>query len=153
MRLFPAVVLNARVANKDSIMPRGGGRDGDAPALVRAGDIVVFSTWARHRLGNDFGGNPQAFYPERWEHLSGDMPGYIPFNKGPRACPGRRAIPPLVVAIADSCAGHYAMIILTYLVARLFQTYSRVSNYNTQPWTEKISMTFENDNGVFVGLS
>ncbi|PLB41186.1 cytochrome P450 [Aspergillus candidus] len=137
MRLFPAVVLNARVANKDSIMPRGGGRDGDAPALVRAGDIVVFSTWARHRLGNDFGENPQAFYPERWEHLSGDMPGYIPFNKGPRACPGR----------------HYAMIILTYLVARLFQTYSRVSNYNTQPWTEKISMTFENDNGVFVGLS
>lgn len=45
------------------------------------------------------------------------------------------------------------MIILTYLVARLFQRFSRVSNHNTQAWTEKISMTFENDNGVFVGLS
>ncbi|PLN81998.1 cytochrome P450 [Aspergillus taichungensis] len=89
MRLFPAVVLNARVANKDSIMPSGGGLNGHAPVLVEAGDIVVFSTWARHRLGNDFGEHPQAFYPERWEQLCGDMPGFIPFNKGPRACPGR----------------------------------------------------------------
>ena len=92
MRLFPAVVLNARVANKDSIMPSGGGMDGQTPVLVGTGDIVVFSTWARHRLGDDFGENPQAFYPERWEQLSGDMPGFIPFNKGPRACPGRRMI-------------------------------------------------------------
>ncbi|CAI7574313.1 unnamed protein product [Penicillium viridicatum] len=137
MRVFPAAVFNARVANKHSTIPNGGGADGQSPALVRKGDIVVFSTWARHRLGEDFGENPENFYPERWEHLKGDMPGFIPFNKGPRICPGQQ----------------YAMIVLTYIVARIFQTFSTVFNYNTKEWTERISMTFENENGVLVGLS
>ncbi|PWY73072.1 cytochrome P450 oxidoreductase/alkane hydroxylase [Aspergillus sclerotioniger CBS 115572] len=137
MRLFPPVVLNARVANKNSTLPNGGESGGNSPILVMKGDIVVFSTWARHRLGEDFGKDPEAFYPERWEQLSGDMSGFIPFNKGPRTCPGQ----------------HYAMIVLTYIVARMFQTFSTVSNYNTRPWKERISMTFENENGVLVGLS
>ncbi|KAE8415252.1 cytochrome P450 [Aspergillus pseudocaelatus] len=137
MRLFPAVVFNARVANKDSTLPTGGGTDGNSRVLIRKGEIVVFSTWARHRLGEDFGENPEEFYPERWEHLNGDMIGFIPFNKGPRACPGQ----------------YYAMIVLTYLVARIFQTFSTVSNYNTHDWTERISMTLENENGVVIGLS
>ncbi|KAE8141773.1 cytochrome P450 [Aspergillus pseudotamarii] len=137
MRLFPAVVFNARVANKNSTLLSGGGTDGNSPVLIQKDEIVVFSTWARHRLGEDFGQNPEEFYPERWEHLSGDMIGFIPFNKGPRACPGQ----------------HYAMIVLTYLVARIFQTFSTVSNYNTHGWTERISMTLENENGVIIGLS
>ncbi|CAI7649735.1 unnamed protein product [Penicillium glandicola] len=137
MRVFPAVVFNARIANKNSTMPNGGGADRQSPVLVRKGDIVVFSTWARHRLGKDFGENPENFYPERWEHLNSDMPGFIPFNKGPRVCPGQQ----------------YAMIVLTYIVARVFQTFSTVSNYNKKEWTERISMTFENENGVLVGLS
>ena len=45
------------------------------------------------------------------------------------------------------------MIVLTYIVARMFQTFSTVSNYNAGPWKERISMTFENENGVLVGLS
>ncbi|KNG83301.1 putative cytochrome P450 oxidoreductase/alkane hydroxylase [Aspergillus nomiae NRRL 13137] len=137
MRLFPAVVFNARVANKDSTLPTGGGTHGNSPVLLRKGEIVVFSTWARHRLGKDFGENPEEFYPERWEHLSADMIGFIPFNKGPRACPGQ----------------HYAMIVLTYIVTRIFQTFSTVHNYNSQEWTERISMTLENENGVLIGLS
>lgn len=155
MRVFPAVVFNARVANKHSVMPNGGGADGQSPALVRKGDIVVFSTWARHRLGEDFGENPENFHPERWERLKGDIPGFIPFNKGPRICPGRK-LSPLATTVNTSTNNHaeqYAMIVLTYIVARIFQTFSTVSNYNTKDWTEKISMTFENENGVLVGLS
>ncbi|KAL4951034.1 cytochrome P450 [Aspergillus filifer] len=136
LRLYPPATVNARLANKDTILPTGGGSDRSSPVLVQKGDIVVFSTWARHRLGTDFGDNPEQFYPERWEGLNTDMAGFIPFNKGPRICPGQ----------------HHAMAILTYMVARTFQTYSRVVNYNTQPWKERISMTLENDNGVFVGL-
>ncbi|KAJ5518673.1 Cytochrome P450 [Penicillium expansum] len=82
LRLYPAVVLNARVANKHSTLPSGGGIDGASPILLRKGEIVVFSTWAQHRLGEEFGVAPEEFHPERWEHLSGDMPGFIPFNKG-----------------------------------------------------------------------
>ncbi|KAI2820814.1 hypothetical protein CBS115989_3417 [Aspergillus niger] len=156
MRLFPPVVLNARVANKESTLPTGGGAHGDKPVLVMKGDIVVFSTWARHRLGKDFGEDPEEFRPERWEQLSGDMAGYIPFNKGPRICPGRKL--PFIYgdaqdALANKRAEHYAMTVLTYIVARIFQTFSTVSDYNARPWTERISMTFENENGVLVGLS
>ncbi|KAE8353391.1 cytochrome P450 [Aspergillus coremiiformis] len=137
LRLYPPAAFNARVANKTATLPRGGGSDASLPVLVRKGDTVVFSTWARHRLGRDFGENPENFIPERWEHLSGDMAGFIPFNKGPRVCPGQ----------------HYAMVVLTYVVARIFQTFSTVINYNTHPWRERISMTLENENGVMVGLS
>ena len=156
MRLFPAVVFNARVANKDSTLPTGGGTDGNSPVLIQKDEIVVFSTWARHRLGNDFGKNPEEFYPERWEHLNGEMIGFIPFNKGPRACPGRKTSPPGIVMVylfTYLGAEHYAMIVLTYIVARIFQTFSTVTNYNTHDWTERISMTLENENGVFIGLS
>lgn len=45
------------------------------------------------------------------------------------------------------------MIVLTYIVARIFQTFSTVSNYVTREWTERISMTLENENGVLIGLS
>lgn len=45
------------------------------------------------------------------------------------------------------------MIVVAYIVARTFQTFSTVSNYNLRPFTERISMTLENDNGVMVGLS
>lgn len=58
---------------------------------------MVFSTWARHRLGQDFGEDPGEFRPERWEQLSGDMAGYIPFNKGPRICPGRKSPSVMVI--------------------------------------------------------
>jgi hypothetical protein len=155
MRVFPAAVLNARVANKHVTMPSGGGADGQSPVLVRKGDIVVFSTWARHRLGKDFGDNPEKFNPERWEHLNSDMPGFIPFNKGPRICPGRKlpSLAHMVNTSTDNHAEQYSMIVLTYLVARIFQTFSTVSNYNTKEWKERISLTFENENGVLVGLS
>lgn len=45
------------------------------------------------------------------------------------------------------------MIVLTYIVARIFQTFSTVSNYDTREWTERISMTLENENRVLIGLS
>ncbi|KAJ5965044.1 Cytochrome P450 [Penicillium vulpinum] len=136
-------------------MPSGGGTDGQSSVLVRKGDIVVFSTWTRHRLGKDFGDNPDKFYPERWEHLSSDMSGFIPFNKGPRICPGRKlsSLALMVNTPTDGFTEHYAMTVLTYIVARIFQTFSTVSNYSTKEWTERISLTFENENGVLVGLS
>jgi hypothetical protein len=45
------------------------------------------------------------------------------------------------------------MTVLTYFVTRVFQTYSTISNYNTEEWKERILMTLENENGVLVGLN
>ncbi|PGH13330.1 hypothetical protein AJ79_03747 [Helicocarpus griseus UAMH5409] len=114
LRLSPPVMINARAANKNATFPSGGGVDGSLPVLVRKEGIVVWPVWTMHRLAGEFGENPEEFYPERWEHLSKDAPGYIPFRKGPRNCPGQ----------------HYAMTVLTYIVARTFQTFSTVTNYN-----------------------
>ena len=130
--------------------------EGTSPIHLREGDIVVFSTWARHRLGKDFGENPDDFLPERWERISAGVPGFIPFNKGPRICPGRTVSFPnndYSNILANDDAEHYATIVLTYIVARMFQTFSTVSNYNAESWKEKISITFENENGVLIGLS
>lgn len=154
MRLFPAVVFNARVANKNTTLPTGGGENGSRPVLIEKGEIVVFSSWSRHRLGRDFGESPDKFYPERWGKLSPDMPGYIPFNKGPRACPGSELLLSHPYSEWELTRGleNYATIIVTYIIARMFQTFSTVTDYNSKPWTERISMTFENENGVMIGL-
>jgi hypothetical protein len=77
------------------------------------------------------------------------------FNKGPRIFPGRK-LSSLATAGNTSTNDHaeqYPMIMLTYIVARIFQTFSTVSNYNSKERTERISMTFENEYRVLVGLS
>lgn len=104
MRLYPPVVLNARVANKVSTLPTGGGIHGISPILIQKGEIVVFSTWARHRLGEDLGPAPHEFRPERWANIPGDVPGFIPFNKGPRICPGRKS---LILLYSLSCLWYF----------------------------------------------
>lgn len=83
------------------------------------------------------------------------MPGFIPFNRGPRICPGRKlaSLATVVNTSTNYNTEQYAMIMLTYIVAHIFQTFSTISNYNTKEWTERISMTFENKNGVLAGLS
>ena len=40
MRVYPPVPFNARVANKDTILPHGGGADGESNVLVQKGQIV-----------------------------------------------------------------------------------------------------------------
>lgn len=93
MRFFPVAPLNARTANKDTVLPSGGGLDGSKPVLIRKNDILVFSSWSSHRLEASFGLDPEEFRPERWETLSADVAGFIPFNKGPRLCPGSEYLP------------------------------------------------------------
>ena len=85
---YPPAVLKARLANKDSYLPNKGRINGVAPVHAREGNIVVFSALARNRLEEDFGHNPEEFFPERWASLPGDMSGFIPFNKQPRICTG-----------------------------------------------------------------
>ena len=92
MRVCPPVPFNARVAKRDSILPHGGGPSGTSPVLVRKGGTVVFSTWAAHRNEASFGDDAPDFRPERWEGLKAEaLLGFVPFNSGPRVCPGRRS--------------------------------------------------------------
>lgn len=90
MRVYPPVPFNARTANTDTTIPHGGGADGNSSILIKKGQRVVFSSWGSHRSLNTFGEDAYDFYPERWESITNESMGFIPFNLGPRACPGRR---------------------------------------------------------------
>jgi cytochrome P450 len=90
MRIYPAISLNGKLAMTDSWLPQGGGPKGDAPMLVRKGQMVVWFSWASHRNPEIFGEDVETFRPERWENLSADIPGFIPFQPGTRVCPGRK---------------------------------------------------------------
>ena len=89
LRLFPPVPFNSRTANKNTVLPSGGGLDGSSKIVVEKGALVVYSTWASHRISDAFGETFDAFAPERWEKLGAHPPGFMPFNGGPRVCPGR----------------------------------------------------------------
>lgn len=66
-RLYPIVQGTSRVALNDTILPRGGGTDGNSPVFVRAGTLVVFHFVALHKRKDLWGEDADDFRPERWE--------------------------------------------------------------------------------------
>jgi cytochrome P450 len=91
-RLYPIVSTNARVAKTDTVLPIGGGRDGQSPILIPAGQSVYFHIYAMHRDQKYWGPDALTFRPERWENLKAPWR-YVPFGGGPRICPGRACYP------------------------------------------------------------
>lgn len=82
LRLFPPIATNSCMANKDTVIPVGGGRDGNSPLFVARNDVVTYSTFVMHRRPELFGPDALEFRPERWEEL---RPGweYLPFQWRP----------------------------------------------------------------------
>jgi cytochrome P450 len=78
------------------VLPRGGGRDGQYPVMVRKGEDVAYCAYVMHRRKDIYGDDAEVFRPERWEN--GQLRevessyGYIPFHGGPRICPGRKSV-------------------------------------------------------------
>ena len=66
LRLDPPLPYNARVALKDTVLPRGGGTDGQSPVLVVAGTTVLIDMSALHRDEDLWGKDAGGFRPERW---------------------------------------------------------------------------------------
>ena len=96
LRLYPSVPCNTRFALKTTTLPVGGGPDGKSPIIVRQGEGVGYSPYVMHRRKDIFGDDATSFRPSRWDednkhgpNLKGVGYGYLPFNGGPRVCPGR----------------------------------------------------------------
>jgi cytochrome P450 len=87
LRLYPPVPFNARVATKDTILPTGGGKNGTDPVFLPKGARVVYQVFSMHRRRDIWGDDVNEFKPERWETVRPGF-GYLPFNGGPRICPG-----------------------------------------------------------------
>jgi cytochrome P450 len=112
LRLYPPVPLNNREAVRTTLLPTGGGPEGDKPMLVRKGELVVFSQYVNSRKKNIFGPDAYEFRPERWE--SGELENvrwaYFPFSGGPRQCLGE----------------DFALMEVSYTVVRILQTFSQI---------------------------
>jgi cytochrome P450 len=80
MRLYPPVHTLGRVAAHDVDL---------GAFTLRAGDVVVVSTYLMHRRA-DFFARPTTFDPSRFAHGEADLPKgvYLPFGAGPRVCIG-----------------------------------------------------------------
>ncbi len=79
LRMHPIIPGNGRMAVVDTVLPRGGGPDGQSPILVPKKEVVIWSVYSMHRCEDFYGEDAEEFKPERWETA---RPGweYLPFN-------------------------------------------------------------------------
>lgn len=138
LRLYPVVPGNARFANKDTTIPRGGGADGQSPVFIPKGQIVAYSVYAMHRRKDIYGPDALEFRPERWAPEEGLRPGwgYLPFNGGPRICVGQQ----------------FALTEASYTIVRLLQEFKGVEDRDGSPFVEQLSLTLASANGVKVAM-
>lgn len=90
LRLYPTGPLNARMASCNTVLPLGGGKDGQSSVAVKAGTTVAYNTYLLHRRKEFWGDDAWEFRPERWENRRVGWD-YIPFHGGPQTCLGRES--------------------------------------------------------------
>lgn len=74
-RLYPVIAaMPPRVANRDTVLPIGGGPEGKEPLFVPKGTKVMFSQWTSNRRKDIWGEDADVFEPNRWESL---RPGWV----------------------------------------------------------------------------
>jgi cytochrome P450 len=134
--LYPAVPVNSRSANKNTYLPVGGGPDGKDPVFVPKGQEVIYSVYSMHRLPEVFGQDATEFRPERWASLK---PGwaYIPFNGGPRICPGQQ----------------FALTEAGYTIMCILRRFKSVECRDGKPFQEALTLTLASKNGTQVCLT
>lgn len=92
LRLYPTLPISARMANKDTFLPRGGGPDQKSRVFVPKGTIVQINTQRFQRRKEAYGADAEEFKPERWASAKSiGYWDYLPFSGGPRICIGRKS--------------------------------------------------------------
>ncbi|PVH92257.1 cytochrome P450 [Periconia macrospinosa] len=111
LRLHPVVPLNARLANKDTTLPFGGGKDGNSPIFIPKGSTCYYSVYVMHRRKDIWSPDADEFKPERWEGRKVGWE-YLPFNGGPRICIGQQ----------------FALTEASYVIIRIMQRFGRIQS-------------------------
>ncbi|CAL3971722.1 unnamed protein product [Diplocarpon coronariae] len=134
LRLYPVVPINGRFANRDTTIPRGGGKDGQSRIFIPQGTTVDYSVHAMHRRRDLWGEDAEEFRPERFQSRK---PGweFLPFNGGPRICIGQQ------FALTES----------SYVTVRLIQRFDKLESVQTDPIARhNLTLTNCSGNGVQV---
>ncbi|KAI2895021.1 hypothetical protein CBS76997_258 [Aspergillus niger] len=138
LRLHPVVPMNGRIALRDTVLPRGGGKDGRSPVFIPEGSTIEYNVYAMHRRKDIFGPDADEFRPERWEN--GQLQPrweYLPFNGGPRICLGQQ----------------YALTEAGYVTVRLAQEFRTLQSQDPGPWEEALTLTLCSRNGTKVSVT
>jgi cytochrome P450 len=136
LRLWAPVSSNLRMAAHDTVLPKGGGPDGQSPLFVPKGSSCRFSLYSLHRRKDLYGEDAEEFRPERWETLRVSWE-YVPFSGGPRVCIGQQ----------------FALTQMSYLVARVFQTFQSIEASDNKPMDFHVSSTISLVNGCWARLT
>jgi len=112
LRLYPPIPINVRIAQKTTLLPRGGGPHGTSPVLVPKNTGVGYVVYYMHRRKDLYGADAMEFRPERWENdkLANIGWAYLPFHGGPRLCLGK----------------DFALTEASYAVVRVLQRFPRL---------------------------
>ncbi|KUI52588.1 Cytochrome P450 52A13 [Cytospora mali] len=135
LRLHPVIPINTRMAIRDTVLPKGGGPDGQSPIVVPKGTNVAFHVTALHRRSELWGDDAEEFKPERWTTLQVGWI-YQPFGMGPRNCPGQ----------------HLSLAEAAYTTCRLAQEFGQMNALEDGPWEELISLTCTSASGAQVEM-
>ncbi|KAH8661358.1 cytochrome P450 alkane hydroxylase-like protein [Tricladium varicosporioides] len=115
LRLYPVVPINVRYANKDTTLPRGGGKDRKSKVFVQKGSSVEYCVHVLHHRKDIWGEDAEEFRPERWEGRKFGWE-YLPFNGGPRICLGQQ----------------FALTEASYVITRLLQRFESMEYLGSQ---------------------
>ncbi|PYH40578.1 cytochrome P450 [Aspergillus saccharolyticus JOP 1030-1] len=136
LRIHPPQASNSRIANKDTILPAGGGADGKSRIFVPKGTMVHIATYAMHRRRDLWGDDAEEFNPDRWIEQKQNWK-YIPFLGGPRNCIG------MDLAINEA----------TYVLARLAQNFQSIDSADPNDWVESAGLALQSKNGARVAVT
>ena len=122
-------------AKRDTVLPRGGGADGQSPILVKRGTHLSSNVWAMHH-DPDLYPSPFVFKPERWAGKRQSWE-FVPFLGGPRICPANQQV----------------LTYATYTLVRLTREYAAIENRDpVLQYVELTKMTTRSRNGVKISL-
>ncbi|KAK9415007.1 putative Cytochrome P450 [Seiridium unicorne] len=138
LRLYPVFPQNNRVALKDTILPAGGGSDGNAPVFAPAGTLFDACFATLHRDPSIWGPNADEFCPSRWENDYSPPPfTFMPFGAGPRQC----------------LAQQKATMETSYIVSRILQEFSGIKSEDEKPYQAQVALTAKSAHGCLVSLT
>jgi hypothetical protein len=153
--VYPVIPFNGRVAERDTVLPTGGGPDGKSPIFLRKGTVVAYNSYAMHRSSDLWGPDASEFKPERWGKESKLPSKFVPFGGGSRICPGRESCR-LHIERKDPAdegnAEQLALIESSYLIVRILQTYPVLENRDDSPFREAVAINLTPSGGVQVVL-
>lgn len=136
LRMVNPTLDISRTAAVDTILPRGGGPDGQAPVYISKGTDIQLWIYAVQHRKDIWGPDTDEFRPERWKEYRTTSWAYCPFGGGPRICVGQQ------LALTESM----------YTVFRMAREFTSIESVDHSPWEESLGLVTTSINGNHVRL-